>query len=187
MVADASHPLAHPLSSKDLVTRGARLRADLRDLASGLPLLVVAVGIALAWLLARTSAGSESARSVDTAIALAIVGAVPPVWLARLALGLTSRSATSGQQALGLRVQTMREPRRYAALVRLAMHPFGAVGWGWLAGVLALAHLYAAALVLAGLAIAIGVAGVVSFVLVLVTPSARALHDRVAGTALVNA
>ena len=67
------------------------------------------------------------------------------------------------------------------------MHPFGAVGWGWLAGVLALAHLYAAALVLAGLAIAIGVAGVVSFVLVLVTPSARALHDRVAGTALVNA
>lgn len=186
MVADVPAPLAIPPLTTVMITRRARLLASLVDLLSALPPLVIAALLATAWLLLRTSAGREDARGIDTAIALAIVGAVPPLWLARLAIGLVTRGATPGQYARGLRVTTTRAPTT-SALLRLALHPFGAIGWGWIAAVLALAHMYEAAALFAGPALLVGLGGLASLVMILVDPDARALHDRVAGTRVVRA
>ncbi len=187
MVADVPTPLAildAPAAPGLLVPRRERFLAAAADLASALPMITIAVGVAAAWLLVRTGAGREDARGLDAAIALAVVGAVPPAWLARLALGLLDQHATPGQHARGLRVEAT---RTRAVLVRLALHPFGAVGWAWLAGIAALAQSMALAGVLGAVAALVLVAGGVSLAMILVAPGAPTLHDRLAGTRLVRA
>lgn len=187
MVAGIPQPIARLTTPLTPLTRRGRLLASLRDLLSLLPLLAVTTLIAVAWLLARTAWGRDDARDLDTAVALAIAAAAPPVWLARIAFGLLTAQATPGQQAQRLSVEVTGARTRYPLAVRLALHPFGAIGWGWAAGVIALAQWYAAALAVGAVAAVILLGGLVSLAIVLVAPGARALHDRAAGTRLVRA
>ena len=181
---DGSSPLAPPAA----VSRRRRAAAWLIDLGVLALLLTVAVTLALAWLLVRTAWGRFDALDGDTAVAFALAGALPPVWLARLAMGLARDGATPGQRASGLRVETTRgvaTPARRAA--RLLAHPAGAVGWAWLAAIAWVTGIQAIAwplTVVLGAAILVSVA---STVLWLVRPGAPPLHDRLAGTKLVEA
>lgn len=181
--------LARPAAATSSVTRRARLVAATRDAITVLPPLVAASALAIAWLLARSAWGRDDVRDLDSAIALAIVATVPPAWLARIALSLVTSHATPGQRALGLHIEVTRAQAARTSLtmaLRLALHPFGAVGWAWLAGVLVLASAFEAALLLAVVAVVVAVAGIVSLAIILVTPDGRALHDRIAGTRLVR-
>lgn len=187
MVTAVPLPSTPPSLSTTAITRRARLRAGARDLLALLPPLATASMIAVAWILVRTAWGRDDARDLDTAIALAIVAAVPPAWLARIALALLTAQATPGQRAERLAVDATRARIRHAVAVRLALHPLGAIGWGWVAGELALAQWYTAALAAGALAAVLLLCGLVSLAIILVAPDARALHDRAAGTRLVRA
>ncbi|MFA7248193.1 MAG: RDD family protein [Dehalococcoidia bacterium] len=187
MLAGVPRALDHPASTAPGVTRGRRLLASGRDALALIPPLAMAVVVAAGWLLARTSLGRDDASDRDTAIALAVVAAVPPAWLARLAFTLLTTHATEGQRTAGLRIEVRRARDRTALALRLAVHPLAVSGWAWGAGVLALAGVYAAALALAAVAALVCAAGLVSLAIVLVDPGARALHDRIAGTRVVRA
>lgn len=179
------------------VSRGRRAAALLIDLATLALLLAVAVAVALAWLLVRTAWGRDDALDGDTAVAFALVGAMPPVWLARLALALARDGATPGQRARGLRVEVRAErvgglgrvvgsvPARRA--LRLLAHPAGVVGWTWLAGVAWVADAGVLAWPLTALTIAAILGSLASTVVWLLRPTVLPLHDRLAGTRLVAA
>lgn len=167
--------------------RRMRLLAVVRDAAALLPPLAIAAAIAVAWLLSRTAWGRDDVRSVDSAVALALVATVPPAWLVRLALHSITAGGTPGQRAAGLRLTARRRHARVAVLIRLALHPLGTVGWAWLAATLAMAQLYTAALVPAAVGALTLLGGLTSLAVVLVAPGARGVHDRLAGTRLVRA
>ena len=169
------------------VPRRTRALAALIDLATLALLCFLASAAAIAWLLLRTSGGAVDASDEDTAIAFALAGAVPPVWLAGLARGLLRHRATPGERALGLRVEGARREGRRALVLRLLVHPWGAIGWLWLAGVAWLAGIGWIAWPLTMLALVIMVVGLVSAALWLVRPDATPMHDRLAGTRLVRA
>lgn len=182
MAADTSPAIERETTAHPGLPRRVRIAAALRDMLSLLLPLVIASALAVAWLLARTAWGREDVRDVDGAIALALLGTVIPAWLARLAASMLTAGATPGQQALRLHLEATRDvTTRWAIATRLATHPFGALGWVWVAGVLALAGLFEVAGIVALLAAAVAIAGLVSLATMLVSPDALALHDRASG------
>jgi len=191
MVTEVPPALLHPLEASARVTRRARLGAAALDALAVLPPLVIAGIAAVAWLLARTAWGRDDPTSVDASIALSLVAAAPGAWLARLGHALVVSGATPGQRARGLRVERTRAVAPTATdgarVLRLALHPFGAVGWALVAGTLYLAAAPEAAVAVAGIAALVLAGGAVSLAIVLVAPDARALHDRLAGTRVVRA
>ncbi|MGE3855459.1 MAG: RDD family protein [Dehalococcoidia bacterium] len=181
--------LLHSVAVASAVTRRARLGAAALDALALLPPLAVAGIGAVVWLLARTAWGRDDPSGVDASVALALVAAAPGAWLARVGHALVLAHATPGQHARGLRVERTREvaPDRGAYALRLALHPFGAVGWALTAGTLYLAAAPEAALTIAAIAAIVATGGAVALAIVLVAPDARALHDRIAGTRVVRA
>lgn len=182
----ATHPAVAPAIAVTSPPPGRRRRAAAfaSDLAAGLAALLVACLVAAAWLLARSAWGRDDPADGDTALAFALIGAVPPAWLAWLALHLARDAATPGEGAAGLRVEGARNGRR--RLLRLAVHPLGASGWVWVALLLWVAGASSLALAPAIVAAAVAAGGIVSAAMLAVRPGARPLHDRLAGTRLVR-
>lgn len=182
MAAGTSPAVARDTQHPGALTRRTRLAAGLSDVLALLPPLVIASTLAVTWLLARTAWGREDVRDLDSAIALALLGAVIPAWLARLAVSMITTGATPGQRARRLHLEATRDvPPVRAIAIRLATHPFGALGWAWIAGVLALAGLFEVAVVVAFIAAVIALGALASLAIILVRPDALALHDRVSG------
>ena len=173
-------------------TRGRRAAALALDAGSGLLAALAAAVLATAWLLARTGRGALDPTDGDTALAFAVVAAVPAAWVAWLVLRLRRDAATPGQRALHLHVASARgleapAPAATRAVVRLAVHPLGAVGWAWLAMLTALAGGWPLDAAFGLVALAVAAAGLASAAMLLVRPHARPLHDRIAGTRVVGA
>ena len=188
MAVGTSPTVALDTSAPGVLSRRVRLAANLRDLLALLPLLVIASTLAVAWLLVRTAWGREDVRDIDGAIALALLGAVVPTWLARLAVSMATTGATPGQRALRVHLEATRDvSTRWALAIRLATHPFGAIGWAWIAGVLALAGLFQIAATFALVAVLVAIAGLGSLAIILVRPGALTLHDRASGLRPVRA
>jgi hypothetical protein len=164
------------------VGRRRRAIAVAIDAATLLVAAVIISTVAVGWLLARTDLGLLEVRDSDARLGAALVLAVPPAWLAWLLPGVL-RGATPGQRRAGLEVEGSVVRR----VNRLAFHPLALPLWVWLALTalafgtprLGVAVAFVAALVLA---MAFG-----SFVLWVISPTSRALHDRLARTRLVPA
>ena len=167
--------------------RGERLAAAGLDAGGGATLLVVLTGtliVALAYLLARTSWGRLDVGVGDAFVATAIVGASVPAWTVWQLVGVHFRGATFGQRRLGLAVEGRARWRR---LLRFAGHPVALPAWSWLALTALLAELPWLPLVPALAIVFVVIAGLVSFVTLLVRPQALPQHDHLAGTRLVRA
>jgi uncharacterized RDD family membrane protein YckC len=151
------------------------------DAATLLVALVITTTVAVGWLLARTETGRLEVRDADARLAAALVLAVPPTWLAWLVPGV-ARGATPGQRRAHLEVRGS----LVARVNRLALHPLALLLWGWLA-LTAFAfgtpRLGVAVAFLAAFVLALGLG---SFVLWMISPTSRALHDRLARTRLVR-
>lgn len=189
-MGDAGSPAAPDVGARASIRR-RRAMAFARDLSRLLLMLLAATIVALGWLLARTAWGRDDALDGDTAVAFALIGAMPPVWLAHLALSLVRDGATPGQRGGGLRIEVRRvDDARGAAMrraARLALHPAGVVGWLWLAGATWVAALPVVAWPLTLFAAGGMLASLVTGLLWLARPSALPPHDRLAGTRLVSA
>lgn len=172
-------PATHPIA------RRSRLLAFALDAAGLLLAFGVALVLAMAWLLLRTGAGRFDAGDGDSVVAASMLGAAPAAWVAWLASSVQAAARTPGQRRAGLAVERLDGAPATAPYVRLALHPLALPAWLWLALVAlvgGLPWLPGAALVVAAL---LAAAGVGSFVLLLVRPTAPALHDHLARTRLV--
>ena len=187
MSAGVPSLLTRPASAAPVIDRRRRLLAVALDVLALLPPLVVTSTLTIAWLLARTGWGREDVRDLDSAIAVAILGAAIPAWIANLAFDLVPSRATRGQRAVGLRIETAGTSMLLALAIRLASHPTtGTLAWAWLAGVFVLAGAFTLAALAGVLALVVAVAGLLSLAMLLVAPGARGLHDRIAGTRLAS-
>src|SRR5690606_31924260 len=123
----ATGAAAMPTTTAD-APRRTRVRALTADLA-----LCAAVQIAFAtaavllWLV-QTEGGARDLSSRSATVGWAIVLAAVPGWLGMLAQSSAARGGTPGQRWSNLTV--LGTPSR--RLLRLAVHPVGAIGWGWL-------------------------------------------------------
>lgn len=165
------------------VTPGQRAAAFAFDLIHGAVASLIALSVAATWLLLRTAWGRDDVPAGDATFAAGTLLAATPAWLAWTALRLARQGATPGQARAGLRV--VGPPRQ--RLIRLSLHPLAAPGWMWLAIMTAVATLDRSALAFAAVAVAIFVAGLVTATLAIARPTARGLHDRIAGTRLARA
>jgi len=164
------------------VSRGRRAVAVGIDAATLFLAVVISSSVALGWLLARTDAGRLEVRDADARFAAALVLAAPPGWLGWILPGAV-RGATPGQRRAELEVRGS----LVARVNRLAFHPLALPLWGWLSLTfialgtprLAVAVAFVAAFVFA---LALG-----SLILWVISPTSRALHDRLARTRLVRA
>ena len=167
--------------------RGRRLTAFAVDCGSGLLALLAGVLLAAVWLLLRSGLGLIDAPEGDAVVAAAVAGATAPAWAAWLFARSRRRGATFGEGVAGLGVAEREghgRPSGRRRSLRLALHPLSLPLWGWLALTALLSGLpwaWAPPLLVVAL-VALG--GVGSLALLLVRPSAPALHDRVAGTRL---
>lgn len=134
---------------------------------------VLALVAGFGALFVRTAGGREAVSTLDAIVVASLVLAVPPAWFAR-GLVPADIGPTEGSEAPGWRRGVARN------VLRTAVHPFAAVMWGWAALVGAAAGAPVVALVLAGIATLVGLAGLVSAALWLVAPSRPAVHDLVA-------
>jgi hypothetical protein len=185
MLAGLPPALASSLAAPPAVTRRARLLALALDAIAILPPVVIALAIAIAWLLARTAWGRDDVSDLDSSVALALLAAGPAAWLAWLGYALATGHATPGQRARGIAVEFTRGGRATPALW-LAAHPFGAMGWLLIALMLLLAGAWEGAAVIAVLAALALLGGLVSLAIALARPEARGLHDYIAGTRVVR-
>lgn len=142
--------------------------------------------LAAAWLLARTGVGRLDVGSGDAAVAVALAGSAAPAWIAWTLLATHRGLSTPGQRVGGIRPVPAGRAPRGALYLRAMVTPLSLPGWLWMAATPLLAGM-PGWLALPPLLAAMGVAagGIGSLGLVLVRPSARLVHDRVARTALV--
>ena len=151
------------------------------DVATLLVAVLIPLAFATGWLLARTEAGRLEVRDADARLAAALVLAGPPAWLGWLLPGIGG-GATAGQR----RAQLYVRGSLVARVNRLALHPLTLPLWSWLALTLIASgtpRLGFAALLVGGFVLALALG---SSVLWLISPSSRALHDRLARTHLVR-
>jgi hypothetical protein len=153
------------------------------DLIFGGLASLLALFVALLWLLVRTAWGRDDVPTPDATAAAALLLAATPAWLVWTALRLIQRGATPGQARVGLRV-TGRTRQR---LFRFALHPLAAPGWLWLGILTGVATFDLFALACAAIGFMLLLGGLVTVALAIVRPTARGLHDRAAGTRLVRA
>jgi len=163
------------------ITRRQRVVAILIDLAILASLAAFALGIGMAWLLLRTGFGAEDPTSRDTHIAFGLLMATVPMWLTFVGRELILTASTPGQRHAKLAVQGSQRIR----LVRLITHPIAAVGWLWLALIANLATLPLAPLFFTSAATIPILGGLITTLIALRSPTARGIHDHIAGTRLV--
>jgi hypothetical protein len=168
-------------------SRRRRLAAASIDALGAMLAVAAGTAVAVGWLMSRTDLGRTDAGSGDAVAAASLIGAALPAWAAWTALRVKREGATTGQRMAGLAVSTDARTGSWLPVLRLAIHPLALPVWGWFAITALLSSLpwFWAPPVIAGLAVA--VAGLASFALLLVRPGARAIHDRVARTALTAA
>ena len=168
-------------------SRRRRLAAASIDALGAMLAVAAGTAVAVAWLMSRTDLGRTDASSGDAVAAASLIGAALPAWAAWTALRVKREGATAGQRMAGLAVSTDARMGSWLPVLRLAVHPLALPLWGWFAITALLSGLpwVWAPPAIAGLAVA--VAGLASFALLLVRPGARAIHDRVARTALTAA
>jgi hypothetical protein len=161
----------------ELAPCGARLRAALSDVAVLLGGALVAVLASLAYLLVRTSWGAYDASDFDSALAAALLLAVPPTWAVWLLMSVVEHRATPGQRRAGLTVVRGEDAGRGARTRRMALHPISLPFWLWVVAVLLLLGVPAVpwALLIWSALVAIG--GLASVVLLEVRPGTPAVHD----------
>lgn len=162
-----------------------RLGAVALDAVLGIVFLLVAGIVALGWLLVTTGGGAREATGVANSIAFAIVMGAPPAWLAYLLSSAwpdIARGATPGQVRREIAVEG--SPAR--RLMRLALHPLATVGWWWLAVASWLATIPGLPLVLVSAGLLTAASGLLSVFLLAFRPQSPLLHDRIAGTRMVN-
>lgn len=159
--------------------RVARLLALLIDWTALLLMLVVALVVALVWLLLRTQAGRYDVADNDALAAAALIGATVPAWAAWQAARLYLRGATTGQARRGLAV----EGAPWRRVVRMLPHPVSAPLWGWLmvTALIAKAPLYELFIPIGIVALVLTVTGLSVFV-----PYLRERFDGVTRTRLVR-
>lgn len=161
--------------------RAAGLRAFVFDLALLAGLQAATATVAVLVFLIQSGGGERDLTSSAATTGWAIALAAVPAWLGLLGQGYAAHDGTPGQHRAGLAVEGT--PLR--RLVRLALHPVGMLGWGWLALVSALAALTGLALLFASAAVIVALGGLASGAIVLARPGSLPLHDRIAGTRLV--
>ncbi len=168
------------------VPRRLRLAACLRDLGVLAAGLSAAALTAFAFLLARTAAGRFDAGAGDTALAAALMLAVPPTWVGWLAISIGRHGVTPGQHRAGL-VRRTTHPcslPRVRRLLGAALHPLTVPVWLWLCAMLALLAVPALPwLVLAWSGI-VSVGAVGSLALLLSGWRSATIHDQVSCTRL---
>jgi len=163
------------------VPRAARARALAFDLALCAGGQLAAALAALAVFLLQTGGGERDLTSDAATAGWAVAMAGVPAWLGLLGHSCSLLGGTPGQRGAGVAVEGTPARR----ILRIALHPTGAVGWGWLAVVAGLATLPGAAALFAAAAL-LGVLGALfSAGLLIRDPAALPLHDRIAGTRLV--
>lgn len=169
----------------DTLGRRRRLVASAIDAATGLLALAFGVVLSVAWLLPRTDRGREDVASGDAMIAAALIAATLPAWAAWTVLSVRRHAATPGQRRVRLRVAPVEGARAYTRYVRLAVHPLALPLWGWLTLSALLSGLsWLPLLPIVGGGV-VALAGVVSLLMLLVRPTLRSVHDRIARTELV--
>ena len=175
-------PATPPATVPDLrLSRRRRSFAVAFDAATLLLAVVIAGTAAGGWLLARTDTGRLEVRDADARFAAALVLAVPPGWLAWFLPGI-ARGATPGQRRAHLEVRGS----IVARLNRVALHPLALPVWGWLALTLVAFGTPRLGVAVAFVAAFVVTLGVASCLLWVISPSSRALHDRLARTRLVR-
>ncbi len=174
-----------PPTSSDTteVSPGRRATALAIDLIYGGLASLLALLVAMLWLLVRTAWGRDDVPTPDATAAAALLLAATPAWLAWTALRLVQRGATPGQARAGLRV-TGRPRQR---LLRFALHPLAVPGWLWLALLAGVATFNLVALACATVGLALLLGGLATAALAVLRPTARGFHDRATGTRLVRA
>lgn len=165
-----------------ILSRRSRVGSVLRDLGLyGFGQLVLAAA-ALALSTVQTGWGERDLSTGTATFGWAIALAALPAWLGLLGQSAASYGSTPGQHAAGLVV----EGAALRRVARIVVHPLGALGWAWLALVAALATVPAVPVLLAAAAILVLLGGVISAAMLLRSPDALPLHDRIAGTRLAT-
>ena len=177
----SSGPITHATS------RRRRLAAASIDALGAMLAVAAGAAVAAVWLMSRSELGRTDASSGDAVAAASFVGAALPAWAVWIALRVRREGVTPGQRAAGLAVSADARMGSWLPVLRLVIHPLALPVWGWFVITALLSGIpwFWAPPVIAGVAVA--VAGLASFTLLLVRPDARAVHDRVARTALTGA
>jgi len=165
--------------------RGARVRALLWDVGGLVFGALISFVVGVTYLLMRTTWGTYDAGDFDSALATALVLAVPPTQAGWLLLSVAERGATPGQRRAGLAIARREGEWRAARIVRMALHPLSLPAWLWLAAMLfllAVPVLPWLVVLWSGL-LAIGVLS--SIVIFAIRPAAPAVHDLLARTRVV--
>ena len=142
--------------------------------------------VATVWLLLRTGFGRADVGGGDAVAALSVVGATLPAWAAWLALTVRRDGCTPGQRRARLFVELAAAAATtpWRRQVRLAAHPLALPLWGWLTLTALLSGLPWLWLPVAAGGMAVALAGLLSFALLLARPELSAIHDLLARTRL---
>jgi hypothetical protein len=141
---------------------------------------LVAVLASLAYLLVRTSWGAYDASDFDSALATALLLAVPPTWTVWLLMSVVEYRATPGQRRAGLAVARNADAVRGARARRMALHPISLPFWLWVVAVLQLLNVPVIPWTLLMWSALVAIGGLASVVLLTVRPGTPAVHDWVA-------
>ncbi len=169
----------------ELAPRSARVRAALSDLGVLLGGALVAVLASLAYLLVHTSWGATDVTDFDSALAAALLLAVPPTWAAWLLMSVVEHRVTPGQRRAGLAVARDADAWRGARARRMALHPISLPFWLWVVAALLLLGVPMVPWAVLLWSALVGIGGLASLVLLAVRPGTPAVHDWVARTRVV--
>ncbi|MFA7297401.1 MAG: hypothetical protein WC211_09505 [Dehalococcoidia bacterium] len=171
----ATHRFLDPTAPLGADSPRWRLLAALGlDLLALLTMLLAAAASAMLWLLTRTQAGRIDVTPADGAVALSLIAAALPAWVAIEWFALLRIGRTVGGRVAGLDAAApVRGPARALLLL---LHPASAVLWAWLAAGAALLDATPATEALALLAAAVLLLSLASLLRLLLRPDAEALH-----------
>jgi len=168
-----------------LAPRGRRARAAIADLGVLFGGALVAFLGGMAYLLIRTNWGRYDTSDIDSALAGALLVAVPPTVAAWLLLSVAEHRATPGQRRAGLVIARREDGWRGARLLRMALHPLSLPFWVWLVAMLSLLAVPVLPWLVVVWGALVGLGGLSSAVLFALRPGTPAIHDRVARTRVV--
>lgn len=143
--------------------------------------LAVSAAAAMGWIVARSSGGAVDLAEADAQIAAALVLAALPAWFAWYGNGVIE-GRTRGQVRTGLHVEGSTRRR----LVRFAAHPLAIPVWVWLGLVALAAGLPWVGVAILVVTVALGLGALGTLLGWLLLPGTLAIHDRLAGTRLVE-
>ena len=172
-------------SPQALAPRGRRARAAITDFGRLFGGALVAFLGSVTYLLIRTNWGKYDASDIDSALAGALLVAVPPTVAAWLLLSVAEHQATPGQRRVGLIIARRKDGWRGARQLRMALHPLSLPFWVWLITMLSLLAVPVLPWIVVIWGALVGLGGLSSAVLFAFRPRTPALHDWVARTRVV--